>query len=184
MSRHIQFDVHQLHRRVQIHLLMLTAQAAEAKDQLRVNRRIKRHRGHEKRGVALEHGIIIPPPRHKLRILAAPRDKIAENIRKRASLRKLLLGDARHLLNMLIQPLIHPRTNQLAESRDNLPVPIHAACADFNDLMRHAVIRVIAALIPLQIKDDDVLNILIEQRKHVPHPIATVYGYRREATRD
>ena len=171
VRRHIQFDVHQLHRRVQVHLLVLPAEAAEAEDELRVDRRRKRHRGHKKRGVALEHGIIVPPPRHKLRILAAPRDKIAEDIRKRAPLRKLLLGDARHLLDMLIQPLIHARANQLAEARNHVPRAIHAARADFDDLVRHAVVRVIAALVPFQIKNDDILYILTEQRKHVPHPI-------------
>ena len=139
---------------------MLSAETAEAEDQLRVNRRLKRHRGHEKRGVALEHRVIVPPPGHKLRVLAAPRDKIAEDIRKRAPLREFLLGDARYLLDMLIQPLIHPRTDQLAEPRDNLPIPVHAARADFNNLVRHAVVGVIPALVPFQIENDDVLYIL------------------------
>ena len=162
MGRHIQLDVHLFHRRMQIHLLVFPAQTAEAEDQLRINRRIERHRGHEKRGVALEHGIVIPSPCHQLRILAAPRNKIAEDIRKRASLRELLLGDARHLLDVLIQPLIDPRANQLTEPRNDMPLPIHTARADFDNLMRHAVVGVIAALIPFQIKNDNVLNILIE----------------------
>ena len=34
-------------------------------------------------------------------------------------------------------------------------IPVHAARADLDDLVRHAVVGRIAALIPFQIKDDD-----------------------------
>jgi hypothetical protein len=50
-------------------------------------------------------------------------------------------------------------------------ITINAACADLDNFVRHAVIGIIAALIPLQIKDDKMAALAACKRKHGSHPV-------------
>ena len=146
---------------MQVHLLMCAAQTAETEDQLGIHRRLKGHRRHEKSGVPLQHGVIIAPPCHQLYILSAPRDEIAKYIGKRLAVRQLFFRDARDLLDVLIQLLIHTRANQPAEPVQHVSLPTHAAGADFNNLMRYAMVCMKTALIPFQIKHDYIFNFFV-----------------------
>ena len=164
-------DVLMLQRGMQVHLLVARAQTRPAEDELRVHRRLKRHRGLIERGVPAQDGEIVPAPGDQLRILPAPGRKIRKDVRKRSAVFQLRLGHAGDLFDVLIQLFIKARADQRAEGVDDSIFPVHAACADFDDLMRHAVVRVVAALIPFQIEYDDMAAIAAGKRKHGSHPV-------------
>ena len=171
MRRHLERDILVLHRGVQVHLLRQGAQARAAEYQLRVNRRLKGHGALMEGGIAPQHGEVVPAPGHQLYVLAAPMDEVGKHVGKRAAGGELLLGHAGHLFDVLVQALVEPGLNQAGEGIHDPVVPVHAARADLDDLVRHAVVRVIAALVPFQIKDDEMAARAACKRKHGPHPV-------------
>ena len=134
--------------------LVRIAKAGKTEYQLRIHRRIKWHRTLEERCIAPEHGEIIPAPGNQLRVIAAPGRKIRKDVRECAAVAEFLFGDARHLLDMLVQLFIEFGTNQRAECIHHLKIPVYTAGADLHDLVGHTMVGIIAALIPFQIKYD------------------------------
>ena len=175
VRRHLDLDALMLQRGMQVHLLMAGAQTHAAKDQLRIHRRLKGHGALEEGRVALEHGEIVAAPRDELRIIAAPGDKFGKDVGKFAAGAELFFGHAGDFLNMLIQPLIQPRADHLRKGIHDTKIPVDAAGADLDDLMRHAVVRVIAGLVPFQIKDNQMAARAAGKRKHGSHPVHDSY---------
>ena len=129
------------------------------KDELGVHGRLEGHGRHEERGVAPEHGEVVAAPCAQLGVVAAPLDELAEHVGEGASLRKLLLGDAGDGADVLVELLIDAGLDDGAEGIGDAEIRIHAARADFDDFMGHTVIGGIAALVPLEVKDDQVAGL-------------------------
>ena len=60
---------------------------------------------------------------------------------------------------MLVELFLPPGPDERAEGIHNGKISVYAACADLDDLVRHAVIGRVAALIPFQVKYDDIAGL-------------------------
>ena len=149
---------------MQVDLTVGVPELRVAEDQLGIQGRGKEGRLRVVIQVPLHHRKIVPAPGDHLRRVPAKPHEVRDGLLEGLAARQLLLRDARHLADMLVQPAVKPGLHHLAEGRLHVSLRVQPAGAYLDDLMGHAQVRRIAVLVPLQVEDDDAARALLEQR--------------------